>query len=238
MTKLEEGDIILCTVTEIVGTVVHVKIENSDTEGSIVTSEIAPGRIRNIRDYVVPHKKIVCKILRVSQSGSLDLSLRRVTMKERKEVLDEYKKEQTGRSVIRSVAKDKVDKIIKELEEKREKVQSFLQKIKEDPKIGEKYFTKAELDKLILILNKQKIKKIEIKKEITFTTDQSNGLVVIKKILAVKKANMKYVAAGRYLLSVETENVKEAQHIIQEALDEIEKRAKQEKIHLEIKDKK
>ena len=64
MTDLEVGDIVLCTVDRIVGTIVFVKIDG-DGEGSIILSEIAPGRIRNLREYVVPKKKIVCKVLRI-----------------------------------------------------------------------------------------------------------------------------------------------------------------------------
>ena len=55
---LEEGDMTLCTVDRIAGTVVFVKIEGEEREGSIILSEIAPGRIRNLRDYVIPKKKI------------------------------------------------------------------------------------------------------------------------------------------------------------------------------------
>ena len=77
-----EGDIILCTVEKIEGISVFVTIDKGGT-GSIVTSEIAPGRIRNLRDYVVPNKKIVCKVLKVDPNGHVHLSLRRVTAKER-----------------------------------------------------------------------------------------------------------------------------------------------------------
>src|SRR3989304_1204806 len=83
---LEEGDIVLCTVDRIVGTTVFVKIEGEDSEGSIITAEIAPGRIRNLRDYVIPKKKIVCKILRV-QGKNIELSLRRVTSKKKKKAV-------------------------------------------------------------------------------------------------------------------------------------------------------
>ena len=55
--KIEVGDIVLCTVDRVIGINVFVKIEDNG-EGCIVMSEIAPGRIRNIRDYVVPKKKI------------------------------------------------------------------------------------------------------------------------------------------------------------------------------------
>ena len=50
---METGDLVLCTVKTIDGTTVFVKIED-DGEGTIVTSEIAPGRIRNLREYVIP----------------------------------------------------------------------------------------------------------------------------------------------------------------------------------------
>jgi translation initiation factor 2 alpha subunit (eIF-2alpha) len=56
--ELEVGDVVLCTVDRTAGTVVFVKIDGYG-EGSIITSEIAPGRIRNLREYVVPKKKIV-----------------------------------------------------------------------------------------------------------------------------------------------------------------------------------
>ena len=83
--NIEEGDIVLCTVDRIVGTNVFVKIDErgKEHEGCIVLSEVAPGRIRNLRDYVFPHKKIVCKVLRIS-GDRIDLSLRRVTQKEQK----------------------------------------------------------------------------------------------------------------------------------------------------------
>ena len=71
--ELEVGDIVLCTVDRIVGTLVFVTMQNK-SEGSIVISEIAPGRIRNLREYVVPKKRIVCKVLRILENR-IDLSL-------------------------------------------------------------------------------------------------------------------------------------------------------------------
>jgi len=56
--EFEEGDVVLCTVEKIEGTVVFVNIDGTNKQGTIITSEVAPGRIRNIREYVVPKKKI------------------------------------------------------------------------------------------------------------------------------------------------------------------------------------
>src|SRR3989339_284478 len=83
--ELEVGDIIMCTVDRIVGSIVFVKIDGTNKEGSITFSEVSPGRIRNIRDFVIPKKKIICKVLRLS-GDHIGLSLRRVTPKEQKEI--------------------------------------------------------------------------------------------------------------------------------------------------------
>ena len=112
---MEVGDLVSCVVDRIVGTVVFVKIhgQKQETEGSIVFSEVAPGRIRNIRDYVVPKKKIVCKILRIS-NNNIDLSLRRVTQKERKEVLEGENLEKSYISILKSVLENKAEETIRE----------------------------------------------------------------------------------------------------------------------------
>jgi len=117
MTDLEVGDLVSCIVDRVVGTVVFVRlnVEGKEVEGSIVFSEIAPRRIRNIRDYVVPKKKIVCKVLRISQSGNIDLSLRRVTLKERKEVLEQEQQEKSYTSIVKGILGEKAEELIKKI---------------------------------------------------------------------------------------------------------------------------
>src|SRR3989338_8426687 len=115
MEELKEGDVVLCTVEKIVGTTVFVNIEGNG-QGSIIVSEIAPGRIRNLRDYVVPHKKIVCKILKVGENY-VNLSLRRVTLKEKKEVLDRYEREKSSLSILKSILKEKANDIAGKIKE-------------------------------------------------------------------------------------------------------------------------
>ena len=116
MEKLNEGDIVLCTVDRIVGTIVFVKIEGN-SEGSIIMSEIAPGRIRNIRDYVVPKKQIICKVLRIS-GGNINLSLRRVTPKEQKEFREHNRQERSSQNILKSVLKEETEKKIEKILEK------------------------------------------------------------------------------------------------------------------------
>src|SRR3989344_986565 len=100
-----EDELVLCTVTKVLPHVVFVNIDEYDKGGLVHISEIAPGRIRNIREYVELGKKIVCKVLRVDQAkGHIDLSLRRVSEIERKKKLEEIKQEQKAEKIVELVA--------------------------------------------------------------------------------------------------------------------------------------
>src|SRR3990167_9954155 len=89
----EESEIVVCTIKKILPNSVFVDLdEYENKEGLIHISEISPGRIRNIRDFVKEGKKIVCKVLKVDvQKGHLDLSLRRVNQVQRINKNKEYK---------------------------------------------------------------------------------------------------------------------------------------------------
>tara|TARA_Y100000310_G_C20414181_1_gene683494 strand:+ start:126 stop:836 length:711 start_codon:yes stop_codon:yes gene_type:complete len=234
--EFEEGDVVLCTVEKIVGTVVFVKIEDSK-EGSIIISEIAPGRIRNLRDYVVPKKKIVCKVLRISQNGNIDLSLRRVTQKEKKEVLEKDKQEKSYKSVLKSILKEKTGEVIEKIL-KEDKIFSFLEDAKENAKKLEKIVGEKDAKKILDILKTQKSKKTIVKKEFFLTSTEPNGLEIIKDILGhAKDLEIKYLSAGNYSIKKESENAKTADHEIKEFLSEIEKTAKKKGFNFSVKEK-
>jgi len=234
--ELETGDVVLCTVDRVVGTVVFVKIEGN-WEGSIITSEIAPGRIRNLREYVVPKKKIVCKILRISPNGNINLSLRRVTQKEKKEIMEQHKQEKSYISVLKSVLGEKAENIIKDIS-KTERLFDFLQEAKENPKELEKITGKKDAKKILDILKIQKQKKYIIKKEILLTTINPNGLELIKKILGkIKDVEIKYLSAGRYTFKAESKNPKTADNKLKEIIKDIGEQAKKQGLEFESKEK-
>jgi len=234
MEDLEVGDVVLCTVDRIVGTVIFVKIDN-DGEGSIVMSEIAPGRIRNLRDYVVPKKKIVCKVLRISPQGNIELSLRRVTQKERKEVTEQYKQEKGYISILKSILGDKLEEVIKEIL-KYGRLYSFLEDAKINPEKLERILGKEDSQKILNILNAQKKKRAILKKEIHLTTTKPNGITLIKKILEnFKGVNIKYIAAGRYSLELESEDIKIADRKMREMMDNAEKESKKMGVEFAVK---
>lgn len=233
---LEEGELVLCTVDRIAGTVVFVKIEGEEKEGSIILSEIAPGRIRNLREYVIPKKKIVCKILK-NTGDTISLSLRRVTQKERKEIMEEYNQEKSYISILKTVLKEKAEEIIQQIT-KEKRLSYFFEEMKQDTSKLEKMIGKENSEKILNIIWEQKKKRITIKKTIYLKTLDAEGLYQIKKVLdAPKDIEIKYISAGKYSLMLETEDGKKGEQKVKNLLEEIEKKAKDSGMTLEIKEK-
>jgi len=231
--NIEEGDIVLCTVDRIVGTNVFVKIENNG-EGCIIFSEIAPGRIRNIRNYVVPKKKIACKVLRIS-GDRIDLSFRRVTLKEQKELKERYKQEKSYEKILKSVlGEEQGEKIIQEIS-KKDKIYDFLQDAKENPKELEKLVGRENLKKIVDILKTQKQKKAVLKKEIFLTTTEPNGIELIKNLLKrIKGTEIKYISSGKYSLKRKSDDIKKTDTELKNTLEELEKEAKKKGVEFSI----
>ena len=168
MEKLEEDDIVLCTVKRIEGTTVFLDIEENG-QGTMIFSEVSPGRIRNIRDFVFPNKKIVCKVLRI-RNGHPELSFRRVTTKEKEEVLERDKKEKALINMIKPVLKEKTPDVLQKIKEKYD-LADFLDEARENPKLIKKFFTPKQTKELAKIFTEKKEKEKEEKQTITLKTN-------------------------------------------------------------------
>jgi len=229
MEELEEGQIVMCTVEKIVGTTVFVQIEG-DREGTLTTSEIAPGRIRNLRNYVVPGKRIVCKILS-TKGNRVHLSLRRVKQQEKKELLERIKKEKSYLAILKTVLGDKYLKISEKINEEYNII-DFFEEIKLNPKIAEKYLKKEDEEKLIKITESKKEKPKEIRQIIRLSSKSSSGIQKIKNIIDTackdSKCDISYLAAGKYNLKILGEDFKEIKTEINKVIDSIENQAKKE----------
>lgn len=230
---LKEDDIILCTVKRVEGTTVFLEVEGNG-EGSLVFSEIAAGRIRNLREYVVPNKKIVCKILRII-NGHPQLSLRRVTAKERELVLEQHQKEKTFSSLIKAIVKD-AESVIKKIKEKSE-LWKLYDEAKENIKLLESYFSKEEASKIAKIFAEKKDKEKMVKKTILLKSDAESGIKDIKSILEAKNADIRYLGSSKFSISVKGKDFKEINVILNKVLSEIQQKAKEKKTFLEIIEK-
>jgi translation initiation factor 2 alpha subunit (eIF-2alpha) len=164
--------------------------------------------------------------LRISPTGNIDLSLRRVSQKERKEILEQEQQEKSYVSVLKGILGEKSDDIIRKISEK-EKIFSFLEEAKNKPEALEKLAGKEDAKKILDILNAQKSKIKKIKKEMSITTIKPNGITLIKKVLEnFNGMKVKYISAGRYSLETESEDIKISDKKMRERIDVAEKEAK------------
>lgn len=235
----QEEELVLCTVNKILGTTVFVRIEEYEKEGIISTSEIAPGRIRNIRDYVVPNKKIVCKILRIDEkTGNIDLSLRRVGMKERNKLLEVYEREKNISTILKIVIKDekRVNDIVTRIRDKEDLVKFFETATEKD--LLEAGIKDEEVKQLKKILEeKGQKKKASIKNKIELSTTAEDGFEKIKRILSKglgEGIEITYMSAPHYLLTVIAADYKEANSKLEGSKKAMEEEAKKEGCKIEF----
>jgi translation initiation factor 2 subunit 1 len=234
-------ELVLCTVSRILGTTVFVNLDDYNKEGVIATSEIAPGRIRNIRDYVMPNKKIVCKVLRVDEkTGHIDLSLRRVRVKERSDILERYKREKNALAILKVVSKEKTDDIIKKIKDKGLTIYEFTQKI-DDVEPESFGLTKQQYEQLRKILKEKPQKKILVREKFEIKCEVSDGIKRIKSILTKvlkgeSDVNITYISAPSYLISVESVDYKEANKKLEELKKNIIESAKLNECKVEFRE--
>ncbi|MEM4263827.1 MAG: S1 RNA-binding domain-containing protein [Candidatus Woesearchaeota archaeon] len=239
----QEDELVLCTVTAVQYNSVFAKLDEYGKTGMIHISEIAPGRIRNIRDYVVEGKKIVCQVLRIDpEKGHIDLSLRRVNEMQKRKKLDSIKQEQLSEKIIEFVAnkrKENVEALCNTISEKiLEKYPSLFDAF-EGVVRGEVDLAKIldkDLAKELTDVIKQRIRlhEIEVGGDIKLISYAPNGVEVVKA--ALKKAQesksspvIKYKGAGTYSITIKSDDYKAAEKALKQAVDEMLKYAKEHK---------
>lgn len=231
----EESELLLCTVTKIYPTSVFVDIDEYERKsGMIHISEISPGRIRNIHDFVKVGKKIVCKVLRIDlEKGHIDLSLRRVSTSQQREKVEELKREQKAEKIVEFVAgklKLKAWDVHKMLSEKILKEYDNLYDCFEDFIVDDSFLKGLDLDaKLFKELDeviRQRIKppEVEIKGIFRFVTYAPDGADIVKNALVKAEklgegATIKYVGAGKFGLQIIDEDFKSAEKTLKKISD-------------------
>ncbi|PIN86167.1 translation initiation factor IF-2 subunit alpha [Candidatus Woesearchaeota archaeon CG10_big_fil_rev_8_21_14_0_10_44_13] len=226
----EDSEIVLCTVTKIQHGSVFVTLdEYGHKTGIINISEISPGRIRNIRDFVNEGKKSICKVMRIDQQrGHIDLSLRRVTESQRRAKNDWIKQEQKAEKIVELIAKDlKVQ--MKEIYDKIINTSGYpnlfscFEDVSMDKYSLEKILDKKAAENLTEMI-KLKIRPPEFSVEglINLVTYSPEGVDLIKE--ALKKAQgedivLQYIGGGRYTIKATADNYKKAEDMIKKSAD-------------------
>lgn len=234
----EEGDLVFATVTSVQYNSVFCQIEEYGKQGLIHISEVNPGRIRNIRDFVVEGKMVVCKVIKIDKErGHIDLSLRRVTEMQKRQKTDERKQEQKAEKIIEALAtqmnkpaQQVYDAVSKPLLPKYELLQYAFQDVVETGMSLEKAGVPKEyVDKLnVLIKEKLKERFVTISGTLLLKSYEEKGVDLVKAALIEaskidKKCLIRYLGAGAYSVEIEAKDYKDAEKILKEVLDTVQK---------------
>jgi len=223
---MKEGDLILCKVKEVTNTITFVEMPNGQ-EGTIISSEIAAGRIKLMRQYVVPNKQIVCKVLRI-EGDHAHLSLRRVNSKEKKEVMQKAKQSQAINVSFKQILKEDEKEIKGKILNDFGTLSEFATEVRTAPELLQKYIPKEKQTAIEKIINKKR-KNEQLRQNIKIKCLEDDGVSRIKKIFDLKNDNVKvtYISAGNFSLKLTVKDFKQGKKEMIDILEELEKRAKE-----------
>jgi len=223
---MKEGDLILCKVKKVTNTITFVEMPNGQ-EGTIISSEIAAGRIKLMRQYVVPNKQIVCKVLR-TEGDNAHLSLRRVNSKEKKEVFQKAKQIQAINVAFKQILKEKEIEIKEKILKNFENLSEFITSAKTDSKLLQEYIPKENQEATKKIINKKR-KNEQLRQNIKIKCLENDGVTRVKKVFDLKNNNIKisYISAGKFSLKLTVEDFKQGKREMANILEKLEKRAKE-----------
>lgn len=232
----ELNEVIICTVKKVLPHSVFCQLDEYDKEGMIHISEIAPGRIRNIRDYVAEGRKVTCKILSIDKEKlHINLSLRRVTQSQKIKKQQEFKQEERAAKLLENISggpraeQEKIASII--LEQYDSLTQCFNEVITNNLNLFTLKLDKKLVEKLSATI-REKIKppEVQLKTKLSLESFQPDGIVRIKKILeSIQKLDpgvqILYLGAPSYKLDLTSRDYKEAESRLKKITDATEKLA-------------
>ena len=236
----EVGDLVIATVQSVADYGAYVNLDEYNKKGLLHVSEVASSWIRNIRDFVREGQKVVLKVLRVDpEKGHIDLSLRRVTKREKIEKIMSWKRERKAETLLRNVA----EKAGITLEEAYQKAGALMEKeyglyegfekvVKEGIGILTKIGVPEDLATVIAEIAKERMRvpMVKVKGLVELRCIKPNGVNIIKEaFLNAKKAERSrdakvrfyVVAAPKYCIEVMAENYKRAEAVLQKIAESV-----------------
>jgi len=238
----EVGDLVIATVQKITDYGAYVTLDEYNKEGLLHISELSSRWVRNIRSFIREEQKVVLKVLRVDpEKEHVDLSLRRVTKRERKEKILSWKKERKADTLLRTTS----EKLKMPLEEFYKKIEPLLEKefeeiheeLEKAAREGAGVLIKAGIPEDIAIvleeIAKERIKlpMVRIKGILNLKCTKSNGVIAIREaLLGAQKIQPKnaevqvyVVAPPKYRIVVSAQDYKKAEKILEKAVNTVVK---------------
>ncbi len=211
----------------------YANLDEYNKRGFLHISEISSARIRNVRDFVRENQKMVLKVLRVDiEKGHIDLSLRRVTKRERIEKVKSWKKDRKGEALLNEVAeraslsKDEVyQKVGAVLAENYGLYEGFEVVVKEGLEPLIKLGISQDLAKVIAQVAEEriKVKLVRVRGVLEVRCMKPNGVRCIQSAFSEgKKSNeakdvkieFSVIAAPKYRVEVSADSWKRAEELL------------------------
>jgi len=235
----EVGELVVATVKTITGYGAYVVLDEYGKEGLLHISEISSTWVKNIRDFVREKQKVVLKVLRVNpRKGHVDLSLRRVGKRQRREKIRSWKKDRRAESLLRD-ASEKLSISVEEINEKagapiQKKFGRIYEGLERTAKEGAKVLSGLGVPEDIAVtlaeIAKERIRitRIKITGLLELECTKPEGAVFIRDALLraqeIKKSKgtevrVYTVSPPSYRIEVLAENYKKAEDLLQKAAD-------------------
>lgn len=242
----EQGELVIATVSNVHYHSIFCNLDEYGVSGMIHISEVAPGRIRNLSDYVKEGKVVIAKVLRVDENkGHVDLSIRRVTEAQRKQKAASRKQEALVENILTQVAKttkaseQELKDALKKSYPNQELYDVFVEVVEEGHQL------QTDLDKSVQEALSQAItdrispKRVEIKGELTIKTYVPDGVNQISDALtsADKTIHISYAGSGRYTVIVEAKEYKKAENTLSSFIEETKQSLQEAEVSFERTDK-
>lgn len=240
----EQGEIVLATVSRIMDHGAYVTLdEYNGIQGFLHVSEIAPGWIRAVSRYVKEGEKKVLLVKKVNpERGDIDLSLKQVSNDQKKKKLLEVKKFEKEKTLLQSV-KEKANLSDKDLEKLEDslysKYDSIYDVFMEISRNGVEVVKSLKIPKKTLVAleevcSKIRLPSVEIRGVMEITSNQADGVEIIKKILLDtikkdKKIDVTYLGAPKYRISITSEDFKSAEKTLKPILTEVQQKIEKKK---------
>lgn len=236
----EAGDLVIATIQNVTDYGAYAKLDEYDKQGLLHVSEISSSWIRNIRDFVREGQKVVLKVLRVDvEKGHIDLSLRRVTKREKIDKMMLWKRERKAEALLRGVAEktglsaeEAYEKAGAAVEREYGLYEGFEKAAKEGAEVLTKIGVAEDVANAFVEVAQERIRVplVRVKGIVEVSCSKPNGVRIIKEsFLNAKKAEKSrdaklrfyVIAAPKYCVEVLADNYKRAEDILQKVAQAI-----------------
>ena len=239
-----KGEIVIGTVKRVLDFGAFVSLdEYENKEGMVHISEVASGWIKDIREHVKKGQKVICKVLDVNpKRGHIDLSIKDVNERQKREKLQQWKNEMRAFKWLEiigeklGVERPELEKLGKKLLKEFDSVYSAFEEAAYEgyevltPIVGE------EFAKEMAEIARENIKprRVKVRGYFELKSLASDGVERIKKaLLEAKKAvtdgvdlKIEYVGAPKYRIIIEADDYKTAEAVLKKATTNVLKAIK------------